>query len=234
MAHFACINKDGFVVSMKAISDKHQNRGHEYITQDMEYPCPLSGRWIQCSYNTKKGKHKFGNTPFRKNFPQVGWSYNATLDAFVPPKPTDTPSWVIDAETGYWIPPVPKPETGYYGWNESTLSWETLDPGPSPYVGWVIDSKTGRWTAPFLPPELPTYENGFKPYTWSNDTQNWYLPDNWEVLQAQALSAYEARRAFDLKGLAPVPHRFDSQHIDSGYLITLHPDLSSKLVSAYN
>jgi len=233
MAHFACINKDGLVVSIKAIADKHQHRGHEHITQDMEYPCPLSGRWIKCSYNTKKGKHKFNGTPFRKNFPLVGWSYNAALDAFVPPKPIETPSWVIDTETGYWIPPVPKPETGYYGWNESKLTWEALDPGPSPHVGWVIDSKTGRWAPPFPPPVLFTHENNFRLYLWNNDTQNWYLPDNWESLQTQALSAHEAAVANNMKGLVPLSEKFDA-HFDAGYLTTLHPDLSSKLVSAYN
>jgi hypothetical protein len=77
------------------------------------------GEWIQTSYNTHGGQHPEGR-PLRKNFAGIGYSYDKTLDAFIPPKPHA--SWVLDEETCLWNAPIPKPE-GNYGWNEETLSW---------------------------------------------------------------------------------------------------------------
>lgn len=79
------------------------------------------GQWIQTSYNTYGGVHSLGGTPLRKNFAGVGFSYDTSLDAFVPPKPY--PSWTLNETTGLWDPPTPKPE-GVYNWNESTQQWE--------------------------------------------------------------------------------------------------------------
>lgn len=83
------------------------------------------GTWIQTSYNTIGGVHKLGGTPLRKNFAGIGYSYNQTLDAFIPPKPFN--SWVLDEETCLWNPPVAYPTDGKrYNWNESTQSWDEL------------------------------------------------------------------------------------------------------------
>lgn len=89
------------------------------------------GQWIKTSYNTRGGIHYEPNsdTPspdqsksLRKNFAGIGYSYDATLDAFIPPKPY--PSWVLDEQTGLWDAPVPMPtEGGPYQWDESTQSW---------------------------------------------------------------------------------------------------------------
>jgi len=78
--------------------------------------------WIQTSYNTRGGVHLNGGTPLRKNFAGVGYSYNADLDAFIPPKIAE--SWIIDEDTGQWRAPVDYPTDGEeYNWNEETLSW---------------------------------------------------------------------------------------------------------------
>ena len=87
------------------------------------------GEWIQTSYNTKGGQHTLGGTPLRKNYAGIGFTYDAQLDAFVPPKPYA--SWVLDEETCLWNAPVARPDDGKdYAWNETTLSWveiETLE-----------------------------------------------------------------------------------------------------------
>lgn len=81
------------------------------------------GQWIQTSYNTRGGVHTLGGTPLRKNFAGIGYSYNQTLDAFIPPKPFN--SWVLNEETCLWNPPVDYPTDGQrYDWNESTVSWQ--------------------------------------------------------------------------------------------------------------
>lgn len=93
------------------------------------------GSWIQTSYNTRGGVHYQANssTPsedqskaLRKNFAGVGFSYDKTLDAFIPPKPYE--SWVLNEETCLWEAPVAMPEDeNDYEWNEETTSWDLVE-----------------------------------------------------------------------------------------------------------
>ncbi len=88
------------------------------------------GQWLQTSYNTRGGIHydpetgePDGGIALRKNFAGIGYDYNASLDAFIPPKPYD--SWVLNEETCLWEPPTPYPDDGeMYQWDESTTSWQ--------------------------------------------------------------------------------------------------------------
>ena len=78
--------------------------------------------WIQTSYNTKGGEHKLGGTPLRKNYAGIGYTYDETRDAFIPPKPFA--SWVLNEDTCLWEAPVAMPEDGkIYVWDEATTSW---------------------------------------------------------------------------------------------------------------
>ena len=89
--------------------------------------------WIQTSYNTFGGQHRFGGTPLRKNYAGIGYTYDSERDAFIPPKPF--PSWILDEDTCLWNAPVAMPsiiqptefETGTsYVWNEETTSWDEV------------------------------------------------------------------------------------------------------------
>ena len=73
--------------------------------------------WIQTSYNSS----------FRKNFAQVGGTYNRELDAFISIKPYA--SWTLNETTYQWESPVsyPDDETNMYTWNESETNWEITD-----------------------------------------------------------------------------------------------------------
>jgi hypothetical protein len=83
------------------------------------------GAWIQTSYNTHGGVHKNGGTPLRKNYAGVGYTYDATKDAFIPPQPYA--SWVLDDATCLWNAPIAMPTDGkVYGWDETTTSWKEL------------------------------------------------------------------------------------------------------------
>ena len=83
------------------------------------------GEWIQTSYNTYGGQHLLGGTPLRKNFAGIGYTYDKTLDAFIPPKPYA--SWTLDEETCLWNAPTSYPTDGKnYNWNEDILNWEEL------------------------------------------------------------------------------------------------------------
>ena len=59
----------------------------------------------------------------RKNYAGIGFSYDATRDAFYPPKPFD--SWTLDEDTCLWEPPIAYPDDGnMYIWNEETQAWD--------------------------------------------------------------------------------------------------------------
>ena len=83
------------------------------------------GQWIQTSYNTHGGVHANGGTPLRKNYAGVGYSYDATKDAFIPPQPFA--SWTLDDATCLWNAPVAMPTDGkLYAWDEATTSWKEI------------------------------------------------------------------------------------------------------------
>ena len=92
------------------------------------------GQWIQTSYNTRGGVHYNPETgepsadqskALRKNYAGIGYTYDATRDAFIPPKPYA--SWVLDEQTCLWNAPVAMPnDGGNYAWNESTQAWDAV------------------------------------------------------------------------------------------------------------
>ena len=82
------------------------------------------GEWIQTSYNTHGGQHPEGR-PLRKNYAGIGFSYDATRNAFIPPRPYT--SWLLDEETCLWNAPTPCPtDSNNYQWDESTLTWSQI------------------------------------------------------------------------------------------------------------
>jgi hypothetical protein len=77
--------------------------------------------WLQTSYNTHGGQHPEGR-PLRKNYAGVGYTYDSTRDAFIPPTPYA--SWVMDEATCLWAAPTAMPDDGKtYQWDEDTTSW---------------------------------------------------------------------------------------------------------------
>lgn len=84
-------------------------------------------QWIQTCSRTRAGVHLDGGTPLRKNYAAIGDTYDAQLDAFVPPQPF--PSWRLDESTCQWQAPQPYPSTGAgYQWNEDQLAWVEVIP----------------------------------------------------------------------------------------------------------
>jgi len=95
------------------------------------------GKWIKTSYNMRGGVYydPETNQPAedqsvidgdearqRKNYAGIGYTYDKTLDAFIPPKPYN--SWVLNEDTCLWEPPTPRPDDGKdYRWDEETTSW---------------------------------------------------------------------------------------------------------------
>ncbi len=118
MAHYAKI-EDGIVTQVIVVDNKDtaDANGVEKESIGVAFCERLfGGTWKQTSYN--------GN--FRKNYAGIGYTYNADLDAFVPPKPFA--SWVLNEETAQWNAPVPMPDDGNrYQWDEETVSWKEVE-----------------------------------------------------------------------------------------------------------
>jgi hypothetical protein len=80
------------------------------------------GEWIQTSYNTHGGVHANGGTPLRKNYAGIGFTYDRTKDAFIPPKPYS--KWVLNDTTCLWDAPTQMPNDGKrYDWDDTAGNW---------------------------------------------------------------------------------------------------------------
>jgi len=122
MAHFCKLGKGSKVERVEVISNDiatTEQAGVDFLNNLYK----TNNVWKQASYNTRGGQHLTGGTPFRKNYPAIGWKYDQTRDAFIPPKPHN--SWTLNETTCLWEAPVVKPDDGQsYDWNETTQTWD--------------------------------------------------------------------------------------------------------------
>jgi hypothetical protein len=119
MAHFAQLDENNVVTQVIVVGNKDcaDANGVEKESIGIAF-CErlLGGTWKQTSYN--------GN--MRKNYAGIGYTYNADIDAFVPPKPFT--SWVLNNDTAQWEAPTPMPQDGkMYNWDEATTSWVEIE-----------------------------------------------------------------------------------------------------------
>tara|TARA_B110000285_G_C14492316_1_gene324506 strand:- start:22 stop:375 length:354 start_codon:yes stop_codon:yes gene_type:complete len=71
-------------------------------------------------------KQTFIDGSQRKNYAGIGFTYDQTRNAFIPPNSLN--SWTLNEETCLWEAPVAKPDDGQiYNWNEETTSWDLVD-----------------------------------------------------------------------------------------------------------
>jgi len=118
MAHFAKLGIGNIVLTVEVVSNDIATTEQEgvdflnnlYNTRDV---------WKQTSYNSN----------IRKNFAGVGYTYNKTRDAFIPPK--TFASWILNEDTCQWEAPVAYPTDGKdYTWNETNYQADNT-------TGWV-------------------------------------------------------------------------------------------------
>jgi hypothetical protein len=119
MAHYAQLDSNNVVTQVIVIDNKDTADANgvekEYIGAAF---CErlFGGTWKQTSYN--------GN--LRKNYAGIGYTFDSTRDAFIPPKPYA--SWVLIEETCQWKAPVDMPtDDKKYLWNEETTLWVEIN-----------------------------------------------------------------------------------------------------------
>jgi len=114
MAHFAKLGMGNKVLTVEVVSNDiatDEQTGVNFLnnlygTRDV---------WKQTSYNGT----------IRKNFAGIGFTYDESRDAFIPPKPFN--SWTLNETTCQWEAPVAYPDDGqFYEWNESTKQWDLV------------------------------------------------------------------------------------------------------------
>ena len=134
MASFAKIGLNGKVIEVLSVVNEvlHDSNGIEQEVIGIDFLTKLTGYpvWKQTSYNTHGGVHSSDGTPLRKNHAGIGYTYDETRDAFIPPKPFN--SWILNEDTCIWNAPVAMPTTvlednQYYSWNESIVNWEVKE-----------------------------------------------------------------------------------------------------------
>jgi len=60
-----------------------------------------------------------------ENYAGIGFTYDATRDAFIGPKPYN--SWLLDEDTCRWQAPVPYPTDDLmYIWDEELTDWKPI------------------------------------------------------------------------------------------------------------
>ena len=63
----------------------------------------------------------------RKNYAGIGYTYDESRDAFIPPKPYS--KWILNEDTCNWEAPVAYPEgDNPYIWNDNKGEWEEIVP----------------------------------------------------------------------------------------------------------
>jgi hypothetical protein len=116
MAHFAKLDENNVVVFVTVGRDEDNGKEDELTARTGDV-------YKQTSYNTYGGVHALGKTPLRKNYAGIGYTYDSSRDAFIPPKPFA--SWLLNENTCLWEPPVAHPQDGHrYVWNETNQNWE--------------------------------------------------------------------------------------------------------------
>lgn len=118
MAHYAFLDETNIVTEVIVGKDE----GEEGVDWELHYGNFRGQTCKRTSYNTHAGQHRFGGTPYRKNYAGIGYTYDSIRDAFIPPQPFQ--SWSLNEDTCQWDPPVPYPSDGaIYQWDEVQQEW---------------------------------------------------------------------------------------------------------------
>ena len=129
MSHFAKIDKDNVVTQVIVAEQEHIDNiklvseavdakdevldpEGEVIYPSVEAKEAVYDNWVQTSYTAS----------IRKNYAGIGYTYDESRDAFIPPKPFA--SWTLDEDSCQWEAPVAYPDDDkVYSWDEDSQAW---------------------------------------------------------------------------------------------------------------
>jgi len=122
MAHFAKLDENNIVLAVHVVNnDVITVNGVESEQAGIDFLTDLHGHtsWKKTSYNGT----------IRKNYAGIGYTYDASRDAFIAPQPWG--SWTLNEDTCQWEAPVAYPTDGkIYGWFEPNQQWIELTNQP--------------------------------------------------------------------------------------------------------
>lgn len=141
MAHFVKLDENNIVTEVLVVNNdvllKTDGTESEYKGKIFLNGLFGNATWVQTSYNGS----------FRKQYAEIGYTYDETNDVFIVPQPFD--SWSLDSNFD-WQPPTLYPtDRKVYEWNEEQLQWDVIFDVPYPDDG--------------------------QPYQWNEETQTWDL-----------------------------------------------------------
>jgi hypothetical protein len=128
MAHYAFLDENNVVTQV--IVGRNEDEVVDGISDWEAHYAEVYGQVCKrTSYNSMGGKRRDPETNeltetsgFRGNYAGIGYTYDADLDAFIPPKPFE--SWSLNTNTFLWDSPIPYPADGkLYRWDEDTTNW---------------------------------------------------------------------------------------------------------------
>ena len=135
MAHYVFLDENFVVID--GIAGIDETELIEEQTPEAWYGQFRGQTCKRTSYNTRGGIHYDPETnepsadqskAFRKNYAGIGYTYDESRDAFIPPK--RYASWSLNEESCLWEPPVAYPTDGQiYTWNEESQAWDSVDGG---------------------------------------------------------------------------------------------------------
>jgi hypothetical protein len=110
MAHYVFLSENNIVIELIAGIDETEL---------------IEGLDPETWYGNFRGqvcKRTSYNGNIRKNYANIGDTYDEERDAFIAPQPYN--SWILNEETCRWEAPTPYPtDDKTYTWDDSTLSW---------------------------------------------------------------------------------------------------------------
>ena len=136
MAHFAQLNENNIVTQVIVVNNDKtaDSNGVETESIGVAFCQKLFGsdtNWKQTSYNNN----------FRVRYAGIGYYYNESLNAFVPPQPYA--SWTLNNATADWVSPLGAAPTltdeqdaagSYYIWDEDAYQADNTK-------GWTLISR---------------------------------------------------------------------------------------------
>jgi hypothetical protein len=97
MSHWAEIDANNIVLRVTVGGNDEPDEGYQWLIDN------LGGTWVKTSYNGT----------IRKNFAGIGYTYDSTRDAFIPPKPEPMElggikyDFILDETTCLWVWDIP-------------------------------------------------------------------------------------------------------------------------------